>query len=63
MLLQFITIKKFLRFLNDRREKVRSENPTMPFSEITKQLAAEWNTLPTDQKQVNIIYRNLRNFK
>ncbi|XP_058805003.1 high mobility group protein 20A-like [Phymastichus coffea] len=41
----------YFRFLNDRREKVRTENPTMPFSEITKQLAAEWNVLPTDQKQ------------
>ncbi|XP_011503710.1 PREDICTED: high mobility group protein 20A [Ceratosolen solmsi marchali] len=42
----------YFRFLNDRREKVRSENPTMPFSEITKQLATEWNMLPIDQKQL-----------
>jgi hypothetical protein len=41
----------YFRFLNDRREKVRSENPSMPFSEITKQLAAEWNVLPADIKQ------------
>ncbi|XP_008209457.1 high mobility group protein 20A [Nasonia vitripennis] len=41
----------YFRFLNDRREKVRSENPTMPFSEITRQLAAEWNVLPADIKQ------------
>lgn len=40
------------RFLNDRREKVRTENPAMPFAEITKLLASEWSTLPTEQKQV-----------
>lgn len=40
------------RFLNDRREKVRAENPAMPFAEITKLLASEWSNLPADQKQV-----------
>lgn len=41
----------YFRFLNDRREKVRNDNPTMPFAEITKVLAAEWSSLPVDQKQ------------
>ncbi|XP_043279697.1 high mobility group protein 20A isoform X2 [Venturia canescens] len=41
----------YFRFLNDRREKVRTENPTIPFAEITKILASEWSTLPADQKQ------------
>lgn len=41
----------YFRFLNDRREKVRSENPTLSFAEITKLLASEWSTLPADQKQ------------
>lgn len=41
----------YFRFLNDRREKVRSENPTLMFADITKLLAAEWNKLPPDQKQ------------
>lgn len=41
----------YFRFLNDRREKVRSENPSLSFAEITKLLASEWSTLPADQKQ------------
>lgn len=41
----------YVRFLNDRREKVRAENPTLPFSEITKLLAGEWSNLPQDEKQ------------
>jgi len=40
------------RFLNDRREKVRSDNPNLTFTEITKLLASEWSKLPADQKQV-----------
>lgn len=41
----------YFRFLNDRREKVRAENPTMSFADITKLLASEWSNLPADQKQ------------
>jgi len=41
----------YVRFLNDRREQFRAENPTLPFAEITKVLAAEWSALPPDQKQ------------
>lgn len=41
----------YFRFLNDRREKVRSENPTMSFADLTKLLASEWSSLPTEQKQ------------
>ncbi|XP_066597930.1 high mobility group protein 20A [Prorops nasuta] len=41
----------YFRFLNDRREKVRTENPNLSFAEITKLLAAEWSSLPSDQKQ------------
>lgn len=41
----------YFRFLNDRREKVRSENPNLTFTEITKHLASEWSKLPADQKQ------------
>nr|XP_012139631.1 PREDICTED: high mobility group protein 20A isoform X2 [Megachile rotundata] len=41
----------YFRFLNDRREKVRNENPTLSFAEITKLLASEWSNLPADQKQ------------
>nr|CAD7606644.1 unnamed protein product [Timema genevievae] len=41
----------YVRFLNDRREKVRADNPNLPFPEITKLLASEWSQLPADQKQ------------
>ncbi|XP_050059051.1 high mobility group protein 20A-like isoform X2 [Aphis gossypii] len=41
----------YIRFLNDRREQFRSENPNLPFAEITKVLATEWNQLPVDKKQ------------
>ncbi|KAL5244650.1 hypothetical protein ACI65C_012060 [Semiaphis heraclei] len=41
----------YIRFLNDRREQFRSENPNLPFAEITKVLATEWNQLPMDKKQ------------
>uniref|UniRef100_A0A0K8T364 HMG box domain-containing protein n=1 Tax=Lygus hesperus TaxID=30085 RepID=A0A0K8T364_LYGHE len=41
----------YVRFLNDRREHIRAENPNMPFAEVTKALAAEWSVLPQEQKQ------------
>jgi len=30
----------------------------MPFAEITKVLAAEWNQLTADKKQVNLKFKN-----
>lgn len=47
-----VYIAGYIRFLNDRRDQFRSENPNMPFAEITKVLAAEWNQLTADKKQV-----------
>lgn len=41
----------YVRYLNDRREAVRKENPTLNFAEITKMLASEWGTLASDKKQ------------
>eukprot|EP00794_Sanderia_malayensis_P017525 gene17525-19275_t len=41
----------YVRFLNDHREKIRSENPDLPFHEITKILGQQWSNLPQDQKQ------------
>jgi len=41
----------YVRFLNDRREKVRAENPGLTFTEITKLLGAEWSTLQLHEKQ------------
>ena len=52
----------YVRFLNDRREKVRSENPNLPFPEITKLLAVEWSQLPANQKQVTLSNMLIRNY-
>ncbi|XP_070537426.1 high mobility group protein 20A-like [Ptychodera flava] len=41
----------YIRFLNDRREKVRNENPTLSFPEITKMLGNEWSKLSQSEKQ------------
>lgn len=41
----------YIRFLNHRRDQFRAENPNLPFAEITKVLATEWNQLPADKKQ------------
>jgi len=35
----------YVHFLNERRESVRSENPEITFSELSKTLAAEWSSL------------------
>ena len=42
----------YVRFLNDRREKIRADNPALSFSEITKLLGAEWSKLAPEDKQV-----------
>ncbi|XP_066139178.1 high mobility group protein 20A-like [Euwallacea fornicatus] len=41
----------YIRYLNDRREAVRSANPSQSFAEITKILASEWSNLAVDKKQ------------
>ena len=41
----------YVRFLNDHREKIREENPELPFHEITKRLGQQWSNLPQEQKQ------------
>lgn len=53
--LMFTFSSGYVRFMNDRREKVRTDNPNISFTEITRLLANEWNQLPQDQKQVNIL--------
>ncbi|XP_060857761.1 high mobility group protein 20A-like isoform X2 [Metopolophium dirhodum] len=42
----------YIRFLNDRRVQFSSQNPNLPFSEITKVLATEWNQMPAEKKQI-----------
>ncbi|XP_072261169.1 SWI/SNF-related matrix-associated actin-dependent regulator of chromatin subfamily E member 1-related isoform X2 [Pyxicephalus adspersus] len=41
----------YVRFLNERREQIRSQHPDLPFPEITKMLGAEWSTLPGQEKK------------
>ncbi|XP_067652904.1 high mobility group protein 20A-like [Haliotis asinina] len=41
----------YIRFLNERREQLRQENPNLTFSEITKMLGAEWSKLGATDKQ------------
>lgn len=41
----------YLRFLTERREKIRHENPNLSFTEISKQLGSEWSSLPQHEKQ------------
>ncbi|XP_032831579.1 high mobility group protein 20A-like isoform X1 [Petromyzon marinus] len=41
----------YVRFLNERREQVRAENPDVSFPEITRMLGNEWSKLPAQEKQ------------
>ncbi|XP_006824510.1 high mobility group protein 20A-like [Saccoglossus kowalevskii] len=41
----------YIRFLNDRREKVRSDNPSLTFPDVTKMLGNEWSKLSQAEKQ------------
>lgn len=40
----------YVHFLNERRESVRSENPDITFSDLSKKLAAEWSALAEGEK-------------
>lgn len=42
----------YVRFLNERREQIRTQHPDLPFPEITKMLGAEWSKLQLSEKQV-----------
>lgn len=42
----------YVRFLNERREQIRTLHPDLPFPEITKMLGAEWSKLQPKEKQV-----------
>lgn len=44
-------ITGYVRFLNKRRDTVRSENPDMTFAEITRKLGKEWSQLSHTDKQ------------
>ncbi|XP_028128407.1 high mobility group protein 20A [Diabrotica virgifera virgifera] len=46
-----VPLTGYVRYLNDRREAVRSTNPNLTFADITKMLASEWSNLPVNKKQ------------
>lgn len=41
----------YVRYLNAHRERVKVANPLCNFAEITKLLAAEWSSLPAEEKK------------
>lgn len=38
-------------YIKENREKIRAQNPTWNFTEITKKLAQDWRALTADEKQ------------
>lgn len=50
-LLKLTSISGYVRFLNERRDQLRSEQPDLGFAELTRQLASEWSKLPAEIKQ------------
>lgn len=41
----------YIRFLNERRDKLRHDHPGLTFVEITRLLGSEWTKLPQHEKQ------------
>ncbi|XP_041979045.1 high mobility group protein 20A [Aricia agestis] len=41
----------YVRYLNERRDVLRAEQPELGFAELTRQLASEWSKLPAESKQ------------
>ncbi|XP_008578719.1 PREDICTED: uncharacterized protein LOC103596790 [Galeopterus variegatus] len=41
----------YVIFLNEQRSQLRARHPDLPFTEITKMLAAQWSRLPQEKKQ------------
>lgn len=41
----------YVRFLNERRETLRKENPSTAFTDLLRLLGAEWSKLPQHDKQ------------
>jgi hypothetical protein len=40
----------YVHFLNERRESVRTENPDITFSDLSKKMAAEWSAKSDEEK-------------
>lgn len=41
----------YVRYLNERRDQLRAEQPDLGFAELTRQLASEWSKLPHEEKK------------
>ncbi|KAH9629479.1 hypothetical protein HF086_015809 [Spodoptera exigua] len=41
----------YVRYLNERRDQLRAEQPDLGFAELTRQLASEWSKLPAEEKK------------
>lgn len=51
---------RYVIFLNEQRSPLRARHPDLPFTEITKMLAAQWAQLPPEKKQVSPFLRGMR---
>lgn len=38
-------------YIKENREKIRNDNPTLSFTEITRKMALDWKALTTEDKQ------------
>uniref|UniRef100_A0A7N5KBA6 HMG box domain-containing protein n=1 Tax=Ailuropoda melanoleuca TaxID=9646 RepID=A0A7N5KBA6_AILME len=50
----------YVIFLNEQRSQLRARHPDLPFTEITKILAAQWAQLSQEKKQVSPFLRRTR---
>lgn len=44
-------VSAYISYLNERRETVKSENPTMSYPDILKKLAAEWSSMSPEARK------------
>ena len=44
-------VSAYITYLNERRETVKTENPSMTYPDILKKLAAEWSSMPPDDRK------------
>ncbi|KAG9489588.1 hypothetical protein GDO78_005514 [Eleutherodactylus coqui] len=47
----------YVRFMNERREQLRTERPDVPFPEITRIVGSEWSKLPAEEKQKEVVLK------
>ena len=44
-------VSAYITYLNERRETVKGENPTMSYPDILKKLAAEWSSMMPEERK------------